>query len=77
MSSYSSIFLNLDSIKSTSSSTSSTIPSVGFTVAVKAFKIPLSSLSSESSLGSVSLKVAAKALLFPMVLRYVGHSYFI
>ena len=25
---------------------------------------------------SVSLKVAASALLFPMLLRYVGHSYF-
>ena len=69
------IFSNLDSTNSSSSSTSSTIPSVGLIVAVKAFKIPSSSLS-ESSSGSVSLNVAASALLFPMVLRYVGYSYF-
>ena len=55
----------------------STIPSVGFIVAVKAFRIPSSSLSSDSSLGSMSLKVAARALPFPIDLRYVGHSYFI
>ena len=75
MSSYSSIFSNLDSTNSSSSSTSSTIPSVELIVAVKAFRIP-SSLLLESSLGSMSLKVATSALLFPMVLRYVGHSYF-
>ena len=75
MSSCSSIFSNLDSTKSYSSFTSSTIPSVGFIVAVKAFRIPSSSLSKSSS-GSMSLKVAASVLLFPMVLRYVRHSYF-
>ena len=64
MSSSSSIFSNLDFTKSSSSSTSSTIPSIGFIVIVKAFKIPSSSLSSESSSGSVSLKVAVKTLLF-------------
>ena len=49
--------------------------SIGSTEVVKAFKISSSSLS-ESSLGSVSLKVATSALLFPMLLRYVGHSCF-
>ena len=75
MSSYSSIFSNLDFTNSSSTSTSATIPSVGLIVAVKAFRIPSSSLS-ESSSSSVSLNVAANALLFPIVLRYVGHSYF-
>ena len=75
MSSYLSIFSNLDSTKSSSSSISSTIPSVGLTVAVKKFRIP-SSLLFESSSGSVSFKITTSALLFPMVLRYVGHSYF-
>ena len=72
MSSYSSIFSNLDSTVSSSSFTSSIILSVKFTVAVKAFKIP-SSLLLESSSGSMSLNVVASALLFPIVLRYVGH----
>ena len=63
------------STKSSSLSTSSTIPLVGFIVAVKAFRIP-SSLLSESSSSSVLLKVVVSALLFPMVLRYVGHSCF-
>ena len=50
-------------------------PLVGFIVAVKELRIPSSSLF-ESSSGLVSLKVVASALLFPMVLRYAGHSYF-
>ena len=48
----------MDSTNSSSSTTSSTIPSVGLIVVVEAFKIPSSSLS-ESSSGLVSLKVLA------------------
>ena len=76
MSSYSSIFSNLDSTNSSYSSTFSTIPSVGFTMVVKTFRVSSSSLS-KSFAGSVSLNVVASALLFPMVLKYVGHSCFV
>ena len=88
MSSWSSIFPNLDSTNSSSSTTSSTIPSVGLTVAMKAFKILSSSLS-ESSSGLVSLKVVVRhntleicrTLMFhvtealtPKALRFCGNS---
>ena len=76
MSSCSSIFSKLDTTKSSSSSSVSVTPLVGSTVVVKALKIHLSLLSSDSILGSVSLKVVTRALLFPIVLRYVGHSCF-
>ena len=45
-------------------------------VAMKAFKIPSSSLSSDLVSGLISLKLATRALLFPFDLRYVRHSCF-